>query len=146
MDEYGASSEADVTTVTVTLIKVGIEIRSDDGTDTINLESSGVVRVTFLTDSGFDATTVDPLTVTLRGMDFATGLVKFRGKNESVPMVVDQDFDGDGDVDRVVNLDTERLAENEMDAYCEVGALTYDGLVVLGVDLAHLAPVSDGSE
>ena len=100
----------------------------------------------FLTDSGFDAKTVDPLTVTLRGMDFDTGLVKLRGKKQSVPMVVDQDFDGDGDVDRVVNLDTERLAEYEMDAYCEVGALTYDGLVVLGEDLAHLAPVSDGSE
>ena len=50
-----------------------------------------------------------------------------RTTDEKMPMVVDQDFDGDGDVDRVVNLDTERLAEYEMDAYCEVWALTYDG-------------------
>jgi hypothetical protein len=58
----------------------------------------------------------------------------------------DQDYDGDGDIDRVVNLDTERLTADGLDAYCEIGALTYDGYVVLGVDIAHLAPVSDGSE
>jgi len=146
IDECGERSELDVTTVTVSVIEVGVEIRPDDGVDTINLESGGVVRITFLTDEDFDALTVDPLTVTLRGLDFADGLVKFRGKKDSVPMVVDQDYDGDGDIDRVVNLDTERLAEEELVAYCEIGALTYDGLVVLGVDIAHLAPVAENPE
>ena len=53
------------------------------------------------------------------------------------------DSDGDGDIDRAVNLDTERLTAEGLDAYCEIGALTYDGYVVPGVDIAHLAPVSE---
>jgi hypothetical protein len=128
----------------VSVINVGVEIRSDDGNDTINIESDGVVRVTFLTDLlAFDANTIDPMTVVLSGMSFEDGLVQLRGKNDSEPMVVDQDYDGDGDIDRVVNLDTERLTADGLDAYCEIGALTYDGYVVLGVDIAHLAPVSE---
>jgi len=91
----------------------------------------------------FDANTIDPMTVVLEGMSFEDGLVQMRGKNDTVPMVVDQDYDGDGDIDRVVNLETERLTAEGLDAYCEIGALTYDGYVVLGVDIAHLAPVGD---
>jgi hypothetical protein len=140
IDECGAVSQPDVTTVTVSVIEVSVEIRSDDGTDTINMGSEGVVRVVFITDDLFDALTVDPLTVTLRGEDFADGIVKFRGKNEDVPMTEIQDFDFDGDLDFVVNLDTERLAEYELDALCEVAALTYDGYVVDAVDTVRIVP------
>ena len=144
VDECGARSEADMTSVTVSVIEVGVEIRTDDGNDTINVNSDGVVRVAFLTDlPEFDANTIDPMTMVLKGMSFAEGLAQMRGKNDSVPVAVDQDYDGDGDVDRVVNLDTERLTAEGLDAYCEIGALTYDGYVVLGVDIAHLAPVSE---
>lgn len=146
-DSYGVKSGPDVTTVTISVINVDVEIRSDDGADTINLESDGgVVRVMFLTDASFDAKTVDPMTVVLEGMSFADGLVQLRGKNDTVPMVVDQDYDGDGDIDRVVNLDTERLTADGLDVDCWIGALTYDGYVVLGVDIAHLAPVYEGVE
>jgi hypothetical protein len=140
VDECGAVSQQDITTVTVSVIEVAIEIRADDGLDTINLGSSGVVRVAFLTDDFFDALTVNPLTVTLRGEDFNDGLVKFRSKNEDVPMTEIQDIDDDGDIDFVVNLDTELLADYEFDAFCAVAALTYDGYVVDGVDAIHIAP------
>ena len=49
-------------------------------------------------------------------------------------------------VDRVVHLDTESLAEYELEINCEIGALTYDGFVVLGVDMVHLAPDQTGVE
>ena len=51
-----------------------------------------------------------------------------------------QDFDFDGDLDLVVNLDTVKLAEYELNAFCEIAALTYDGYVIVGIDTVHFAP------
>ena len=67
-----------------------------------------------------------------------------RNKNDSEPMMEDRDEDDDGDIDRIIHLDTESLAEYELDVICEIGALTYDGFVVLGVDIVHLAPDQTG--
>ena len=76
----------------------------------------------------------------LTGEEFYTGPVQIRKKNDSEPMMEDHDIDGDGDIDRVIHLDTEILALYELDIVCEIGALTYNGLVVLGFDYVHLAP------
>ena len=50
------------------------------------------------------------------------------------------DSDGDGDIDLVVQLVTQKLAEYELEAECEIGALTYDGYVVYGVDSVYIVP------
>jgi hypothetical protein len=51
------------------------------------------------------------------------------------------DVDGDGDLDLLVKLDTEKLSEHEVDALCVLGALTYDGYVVSGSDTIRVVPV-----
>jgi len=94
IDECGASSEPDIATVTVRVIDTGIDIKPGSFPNAINMGSNGVVPVAFLTDFGFDASTVDPGTVTLRGEHFAGGLVKLRGKKDAPsPMANLEDVD-----------------------------------------------------
>jgi len=141
IDDCGVSSEPDVTTVTVSVIEAAIDIKPGSFPNAINMGSRGVIPVAFLTDPAFDASTIDPATVTLRGEDFADGLVKLRGKKDApVPMANLEDVDGDGDLDLVVHLETEKLAEHELDAICEIGGLTYDGYVVSGTDTIQIVP------
>lgn len=140
-DEYGVRSQADVTKVTVSFIEVDVDIKPGSFPNAINLGSHGVIPVAFLTDEDFDASTIDPATVTLRGEDFADGMVKLRGKKDApVPMSNLKDVDDDGDLDLVVHLETEKLAEYELEAICELGALTYDGYVVSGSDTIQIVP------
>jgi len=134
-NECGLKSQPDVTTVTVSFIEVDIDIKPGSFPNAINMGSHGVIPVAFLSDEDFDASTVDPATVTLRGEDFTDGLVKLRGKKDApVPMSNLEDIDNDGDLDLVVHLETEKLAVYELDAICEIGALTFDGYVVSGSD------------
>jgi hypothetical protein len=140
-DEQGVRSEPDVTTVTVSVIEVSIDIKPGSFPNSINMGSRGVVPVAFLTVPDFDASTIDPATVTLRGEDFTDGLVKLRGKKDApVPISNLEDVDEDGDLDLVVHLVTEQLAEYELVAICELGALTYEGHVVSGSDTIRVVP------
>ncbi len=140
-NEYGLISEPDITTVTVSFVEVNIDIKPDSLTNSINLGSNGVIPVAFLTDSDFDASTIDPATITLRGQDFSDGIVKLRGKKDAPkPMANLEDVDGDGDLDLMVHLETENLSGLGLNAVCELGALTYDGYVVSGSDTIHVVP------
>ncbi|NQT83439.1 hypothetical protein HQ563_10465 [bacterium] len=131
-------SDTATTSVTVTVIHVAIDIKPGSDPNSINLASHGVIPVAFLTTVQFDASEIDPLTVTLKGEDFS-GLVRLRGKKQA-PMAGMEDVDGDGDLDLVVHLETENLALYELDEVCELGALTYGGLVVSGMDTIRLVP------
>ncbi len=68
-------------------------------------------------------------------------MAKLRGKKDApVPMANLEDIDDDGDLDLVVHLETEKLAEHPLEAICELGALTYDGFVVSGSDTIEIVP------
>jgi hypothetical protein len=128
-------SEPAVTTVTVSLIDVDIDIKPGSWPNCINLGSHGTIPVAFLSDPGFDALTIYPSTVTLRGEDFESGLVAVRGKKNPELLAEPEDVDGDGDLDLVVHLETETLAGYDLDAVCVLGAKTQDGYVVSGTDI-----------
>ncbi len=142
VDGDGLTSAPDETTVTVSLIDVEIDIKPGSDPNSINLGSQGVIPVAFLTTPTFDASLIDPLTVTLRGEDFG-GFVKLRGKTEK-PMASLEDVDGDGDVDLLVHLDTNKLTGYELGTVWELGAKTGDGFVVLGSDTVRLVPQKIG--
>ncbi len=138
-DEHELVSGPDVTTVTVSYIEVEIDIKPGSYLNSINLGSNGVVPVAFLTSPEFDASSIDPLSVTLRGEDF-TGLVRLRGKRQE-PMADLEDVDDDGDLDLVVHLDTENLALEPDAVLCTLGAKTLmDGFVVSGTDFVNIVP------
>jgi len=139
-DQNGARSAPELTTVTVSILEIIIDIKPGSYPNSINLGSQGVIPVAFLTEGGFDAATIDPLTITLRGEDLSDGLVRLRGKKSTNPMAKMEDVDGDGDLDLLVHLETERLAAYELDAECALGALTYDGFVVEGSDSIRVVP------
>ncbi|MBC8205908.1 MAG: FG-GAP repeat protein [Kiritimatiellales bacterium] len=139
-NETGLASEPDITSVTVSFMEVEIDIKPGSDINSINMGSHGVIPVAFLTDETFDASTIDPLTVTLRGEDFSDGLVELRGKKDVKPMASLVDVDDDSDLDLLVKLDTEKLSEYEVEAECTLGALTYDGYVVSGSDTIHVVP------
>ena len=140
IDEHGFMSDPDTTTVNVSYIYIDIDIKPGSYQNSINLNSHGVIPVAFLTSKDFDASTIDPSTITLYGEDFVNSLAKFRRKKNPVPMAFLEDVDEDSDLDLIIHLDTEKLANFELKEICEMGALTYDGFVVFGSDMVRIVP------
>lgn len=114
------------------VLQVPIDIEPHIDRNVIILGSKGLLPVAFLTDAGFDATTIDPATVTQPGRE-SSGLVKML-KFRQRPLAWHRDVDRDGDVDLVVVLETENLYLEESDTTCVLGALTSSGLLVWGED------------
>lgn len=131
-------SDTDKTTVTVTLMDVAIDIKPGSEHNSINLGSHGVIPVAFLTTTAFDASTINPDTVTLAGEDFS-GLVQRCGKKQETMSSL-EDVDGDDDLDLVVHLSTENLSLDPGAVVCVLGALTFDGYVVQGEDAVNIVP------
>ncbi|MBN1918790.1 MAG: PD40 domain-containing protein [Verrucomicrobia bacterium] len=131
-DPSGLSGTAQ-TTVTVTVIDVQIDIRPGTDVNRINLNSNGILPVVFLTDEVIDAATIDPMTVTMAGLDFG-GMIRVRGNRNPQPAAWLLDVDEDGDDDLLVHVEIENLNLDPTDTVCVFGALTYEGLVVQGQD------------
>jgi hypothetical protein len=132
VSDGNGGTHSQTTTVTVGYRDIVVDVKPGDAQNVINMGSNGVIPVAFLTTDGFDATTIDPTTVVLRGEDFTSGLVRMRGKNGSVPQATITDIDGDGRADLLVHVETEKLADGDIAAEIELGAQTFGGEVVLG--------------
>ena len=78
-------------------LSVTIDIKPGKSPNSINLGSNGTVPVAILSAPGFDATTINPLSVTL-----ASAPVQLRGKG--TPMVSHSDVNGDGMTDLLINV------------------------------------------
>jgi hypothetical protein len=139
-DASGLASEPDITSVQISIIEVAIDIKPGSYPNFINMKSHGVVPVAFLSDETFDATTIDPRTITLRGEDVGDGLIELRGRKNIKPMARFKDVDRDGDMDLLVMLDIQKLFDYEVNALCILGARTYDGYVVRGSDTIQIVP------
>jgi hypothetical protein len=79
-----------------------IDIKPGSFPNSINLGSQGSVPVAILSKDGFDATTVDPLTVTL-----ASSPIRLTAKGSAMASFID--INADGRVDLVVHVLTESL-------------------------------------
>src|ERR1044072_5547771 len=95
--------------------------------NSINLGSKGVVPVAILSSATFDATTVNPITITL-----AQASVKLKGNG--TPMASFQDVNGDGRLDLVVQVITTALALSTGDTQATLTGQTFDGKSITGVD------------
>ena len=119
--------------ITTTEVVVTIDIKPTSEDNSVNLGSSGVVPVAILSEPGFDATTVDPTTVSLAGAD-----VKLKGKG--TPMYALIDVNSDGLLDIEVKVSTQALELSDGDTEATLTAQTYDGTVVVGSDTIRIVP------
>ncbi len=111
--------------------RVGIDIRPGTTPNTVNLGSNGVVPVAILSDPEFDATAVDPLTVTL-----ASAQVRLRGNG--TPMASIDDVNRDGLDDLVVHVSTSALALTMADATASLEGSTSSGQKIEGTDSVRI--------
>lgn len=122
--------------------KVFIDIKPGSYPNAINLGSHGLIPVAIFSEADFDATTVDPNTVEL-----ARARVVKRGKGKF--MAHEDDVDGDGLVDLVVqvatdDLDPSLLVTVEEDGvtyiYAVLTGSTYGGEAIVGEDEITIVP------
>ncbi len=114
------------------VIDVNIDIKPDSDPNSINLGSKGNVPVAIFSTPDFDATTIDPTTVTLAGAS-----VKLKGKG--TPMASFEDVNGDTLLDIIVHIDTtalEGLSMGDMDVV--LNGETYDDKKISGVDTVRI--------
>ena len=112
---------------------VEVDIKPGSYPNSINLDSNGKVPVAIFSSATFDATTVDPLTVTLAD---ASVCVKGKGK----PMSSVEDVNGDGYDDLVVHVDTSGLQLTDGDTAATLEGYTYSGIYITGTDSVRIVP------
>lgn len=120
-------------TIAPVFLEVAIDIKPGSFPNSINLGSGGTVPVAILSTSTFDATKVDPLTVTL-----ASAPVKLKGKGK--PMASFEDVSGDNLLDLVVHVDTTALQLSETDTLANLEGKTFDGIEIRGSDSVRVVP------
>jgi len=128
---------ADTATVTITVVpkEVAIDIKPGSYPNTIDLGSNGVVPVGILSSESFNATTVNPETVLLAGAGVA-----IRGKGNKY-LAHEEDVNGDGLMDLVVQVETENLDPGQFqDGYAILTGATYGGQAIQGSDEIIIVP------
>jgi len=116
------------------VIEVVIDIKPTSDPNCINLGSKGVIPVAILSSATFDATQVDPTSVSLAGSSVAV-----RGKGKS--LAHEEDVNGDGLLDLVVQVETDNLDPNAFQdgTVCLTGT-TYGGEAIQGCDEICIVP------
>jgi len=114
---------------------IQIDIKPGCYPNYINVGSHGVVPVAILSSAEFDATEVDPGTVTLAGASVA-----IKGKGDKL-LTHEEDVNDDGLVDLVVQVETENLEPDEVQSgYVCLTGETYGGQAVEGCDEIVVVP------
>ncbi len=120
-------------TAPLPVLDVEIDIKPGSDQNTINLSSAGVISVAILSSDTFDATEVDPATVTLAG----TG-VKMVGKSDKY-LSQERDVNNDGLLDLVCQVLTAGL-EIPGDSVAVLTANTFEGMSIRGEDFVRIVP------
>ena len=113
------------------VLTVAIDIKPGSFPNSINLGSGGLVPVAILSNADFDATTVDPSTVTLAGAQVA-----LKGKGTLMSSV--EDVNGDGLLDLVVHVRTDALQVTQTDTEAILQGETLGGTPIEGTDSVRI--------
>jgi hypothetical protein len=118
-----------------TLTKVvAIDIKPGSFPNSINLRSAGVTPVAIISDPTFDATQVDPATVSLAGAQ-----VKLIGKGKKYSCGA-QDINGDGLLDLVCHVLTAQFSIEPGSSVAVLEAKTFGGQAIRGEDSINIVP------
>jgi hypothetical protein len=121
--------------VTPCLTPVQIDIKPGSYPNSINLGSNGVIPVAILSTEDFDATQVDPGTVTLGGAGVAV-----KGKGTKL-LASSEDVNGDNLLDLSLKILTENLEEGQFqDGSAILTGQTYEGDNIQGQDTVSIVP------
>jgi hypothetical protein len=113
---------------------VTIDIKPGEEPNSINLGSNGKVPVAILSSPTFDASAVDPASVTLAGAQVA-----LKGKGEKYMAAV-SDVNGDGLPDLIVHVDTTAFQLSAGDTEAVLEGKTNAGLCIRGTDTVRIVP------
>ncbi len=116
-------------------LHVPIDIKPGDGSNAINLKSTGTVPVAILGSATFDPLTVDPATVTLAGAPVA-------GNPRGRAMTAQGDFNGDGYTDLLLHFRTQDLKLTAADTEAVLYGTTYSGQRLRGADAVRVVPLA----
>jgi len=112
---------------------VAIDVKPGSYPNAINLGSQGVVPVAILGTATFDATSVDPLSVTL-----ASAPVRLTGRGTAAASI--QDVNSDGFPDLVVQVYTDALQISGSESLAVLEGKTMDGVGIRGADTVLVVP------
>jgi hypothetical protein len=115
-------------------LEVAIDIKPGSYPNSINLGSAGVIPVAILSSPTFDATTVNPDSITLAGAK-----VRLVGKANKY-LCQSEDVNGDGLVDLLCHVETEQVLLQPGDSQATLEATTYDGEEIRGTDTVSIVP------
>jgi len=112
---------------------VSIDVKPESTANPVNLASQGQLPVAILSSPSFDATQVDPATVTVAGAPVA----RLPGDRLKATVV---DVNQDGRLDLLVHVETQRLVLQAGSADLEVLGRTFAGVELVGYDKVTLVP------
>lgn len=115
-------------TVVPPVIEVEIDIKPGSDPNSINLGSKGVVPVAVLTTDDFDASAVDPVTVSFADAQPLRWAL--------------EDVDGDGDMDLLFHFNTQELNLGESSTEATLIGATGGGQSIQGTDTVDIVPQS----
>lgn len=115
-------------------MNVQIDIKPGSFPNSINLGSAGVVPVAILSSASFDATQVDPTSVTLAGAK-----VKLIGKGDKYSCHA-EDVNGDTLLDLVCQVVTAQFMIEPGDSIAVLEAETFSGKRIRGEDSIQIVP------
>jgi len=107
-------------------VTIFIDIKPGDYPNSLNLKERGLVPVAILTGAGFDASTVDPNTVTFA--DASPRKWKMT------------DVDNDGDLDMLLYFDTQDLNIDANSTDATLLGMCNDGTDIVGSDSVNIVP------
>ena len=113
--------------------QVEIDIKPGSDPNPINQSSNGLIPVAIFSSPEFDATQVDPTSVSLAGASVAV-----RGKGKS--MAHEEDVNGDGLVDLVVQVETQGFDDLGAGGTVELTGTTFSGEDIVGYDEVVIVP------
>jgi hypothetical protein len=114
--------------------EVSIDIKPGSFPNSINLDAKGNIPVAIFSTYDFDASTIDPTTITLAGAP-----IRMKGKNKG-PHASFEDVNGDGLLDLVVHFVRDDLDLDRDSAEAILEGITFDGERFIGRDSVNIVP------
>ena len=121
--------------IVVPPLQVGIDIKPGSDPNCINSDGHGAIPVAIISTPDFDATQVDPETVSLDDQEVRiVGMANIQAHIE--------DVNGDGLLDLIVQIEDTGIYPAGVTA-AQLMAETFDGISIVGTDILCIVPNQD---